>query len=437
MTEDAPSDKAPITRRRALEVGGTLGIGGLVGALAASKLGDDPSSSSPSPSPSQDGAPPAGSQSFVNVKDHGAVGDGVSDDTAAINAAIDAAVLQGLDGRSEAVLFPAGVYRTMGEHVLRNRCLLVGHGKGASTIQSLDEASGEMFRFTAPFSGIRDLHLQGGQKSGDGVVFDAGNPILESAQITDFGGNGVTVGKSERAIGGTYHNIKIKDCRGYGVWIGDKTGSTDGMWTNFDIGRSGKSAFYIGAGAQLLVNVHVWGSGLYDSRDNHGFYLNATQNCLTNCESEKNNGNGIYVAEKADANRVLGGMIWANVQAGILAVSSSYLQISTAVYDNGIGSTDDDQGEYSAIQLDGVTHSLITGCYMYDRGEAFEGGSSGDNPYPGKPPRKCQTYAVHATNGSDKNIITGNVMDRGDLRVSGQPLLTVGAADVISGNVTG
>lgn len=56
----------------------------------------------------------------VNVEDYGAVGDAVADDTAAIQAAIDAA--------SAVVLFPAGTYRTTATLTLRSGLRLEGHG---------------------------------------------------------------------------------------------------------------------------------------------------------------------------------------------------------------------------------------------------------------------------------------------------------------------
>jgi hypothetical protein len=134
---------------------------------------------------------------------------------------------------------------------------------------------------------------------------------------------------------------------------------------------------------------------------------------------------------------VIGGMYWGNVRAGILAVACKYLRLSTDLYDNGIGSSERDEGEYAGIRLDNVSNSLITGCLMYDRGDAWDGGSAGSNPYPGKPSRRFQTYALQEVNGSDRNVITGNMMDGATLRVSQGPLDVSGAADVVSDNFTG
>lgn len=60
----------------------------------------------------------------VNVKDaaYGAVGDGVTDDTAAIQAALNAA------GNTRSTLFPTGVYRVTGNIVLPQRASLIAYG---------------------------------------------------------------------------------------------------------------------------------------------------------------------------------------------------------------------------------------------------------------------------------------------------------------------
>jgi len=59
------------------------------------------------------GVQPAYAQTAVgvNVKDHGAVGDAVADDTAAIRAAIDAALGKELTLRAGKLIFPKGIYR--------------------------------------------------------------------------------------------------------------------------------------------------------------------------------------------------------------------------------------------------------------------------------------------------------------------------------------
>jgi hypothetical protein len=73
----------------------------------------------------------------VSVKDYGAVGDGVTDDTAAIQAAIDAAIYNGssnqASGLKQIVVIPAGIYKTgdtihLGYGITFNSIIVEGAG---------------------------------------------------------------------------------------------------------------------------------------------------------------------------------------------------------------------------------------------------------------------------------------------------------------------
>ena len=60
---------------------------------------------------------------FVSVKDFGAVGDGVTDDTAAIQAAIDS--------HRGKIFLPTGTYKISSTIILKNETILIGEGAGA------------------------------------------------------------------------------------------------------------------------------------------------------------------------------------------------------------------------------------------------------------------------------------------------------------------
>lgn len=71
-------------------------------------------------------------QVFYDVKDYGAIGDGIADDTQQIQAAIDAASSTG--GQ---VIFPQGIFRILGPiNIYANNVSLIGSGAGATILRA-------------------------------------------------------------------------------------------------------------------------------------------------------------------------------------------------------------------------------------------------------------------------------------------------------------
>lgn len=132
---------------------------------------------------------------FVSVKDFGAVGDGVTDDTVAIQAAINAAavvVTSGsvdLDQITASVIFPAGKYRTTAAIELKNGVQL--HGAGSSATWILVDHSGNGFFSPAgnTYFGIQvyGMHLESGGSALDGFVI---NGQIRNCFYHDVGGRG-------------------------------------------------------------------------------------------------------------------------------------------------------------------------------------------------------------------------------------------------------
>ena len=67
------------------------------------------------------------STDFVSVKDYGAVGNGVTDDTAAIQAAINS---------GKAAYLPAGTYRVTTSLTLPSGAIVFGEGPALSVVES-------------------------------------------------------------------------------------------------------------------------------------------------------------------------------------------------------------------------------------------------------------------------------------------------------------
>ncbi len=159
-------------------------------------------------------------QESVSVKDFGAVGDGVTDDTAAIQAAITAA---------NAVYFPAGTYLTNVVTLDANTML---HGDGASSIikQSasfVGSSQGSLYANSGSAGSqvnniiIRDLRVEGTNIAAptfsqfkhlvslNGVQ----NALVENVQFIGFQGDGLYIG-SGISGGDERHNtnVIVKNC---------------------------------------------------------------------------------------------------------------------------------------------------------------------------------------------------------------------------------
>ena len=142
------------------------------------------------------GSPSFGTGLFVSAYDTGAKGDGTTDDTAAINAAITRA--SGLGGGT--VFLPAGTYKTTGSINMASNVRLTGAGRAATTlVQTVDTAS------VVECDSVTDIE-----------VSDLG--ILGQATYTN-GGHGVRFSGVTRGRLVNLHIQKVS-CYGIGMEVG-------------------------------------------------------------------------------------------------------------------------------------------------------------------------------------------------------------------------
>ena len=116
-------------------------------------------------------------EAIINVKDYGAIGDGTTDDTAAIQAAVS--------GSGRRVYIPAGTY--LCNITVAQKIIIEGAGSTASILKPYNSATATVtYASAAPYwtyhSEIRGIGFQGvGTKTGIGFTFAKTNPA-------DFGG---------------------------------------------------------------------------------------------------------------------------------------------------------------------------------------------------------------------------------------------------------
>jgi hypothetical protein len=156
--------------------------------------------------------------SFVNVKSYGAVGDGVADDTLAVQAAINA---------SDGVFFPTGTYKLTAAVTLKANNTVFGEGASSVILYTGTAATQGAF-FTNSGSAtayinnitIRDLKFLGQVASLGFNEFihlismnGVRNCLIEHCVVEGFRGDGIYIGSGDLA-GQERHNINvtIRDC---------------------------------------------------------------------------------------------------------------------------------------------------------------------------------------------------------------------------------
>jgi hypothetical protein len=178
-----------------------------------------------------------GSGFALNVKDYGAIGDNTADDTAAIQAAIDATTIGGV------VFLPAGHYKITSSLVFKSNLSLLGAGENSSFIHQASTTAHALSGVDLSHVAIRSLHLTGpgqGNGTGSGINFtlsgNNGNATfyvtMESVYIELFGVDGVAI--ATPIVSRFSRVISFRNGR-HGINVyGDPTLQSDGTSSSFE-----------------------------------------------------------------------------------------------------------------------------------------------------------------------------------------------------------
>ena len=202
----------------------------------------------------------------VNVKDFGAVGDGVTDDTAAIQAAINS---------SGKVFFPRGTYSHTDLNVYSST-LLVGEGKNKSILRARSGTTNSLY-----FSGtdatyitnisIHDLSIDGNSNATNGIYLDRvqRNPTLKDIEIY-----GCTTGLRLRRVFNAYvHGWFHNNTTGILLDSGANANTFDSCLIHSNT---------IGADTADSLDLATGGGGF------GGPYYGVLNNLFLNCDIEEN-----------------------------------------------------------------------------------------------------------------------------------------------------
>ncbi|WP_342654390.1 putative Ig domain-containing protein [Pseudomonas sp. F3-2] len=369
---------------------------------------------------------------IFNVKDFGAVGDGVTDDTAAIQSAIDAAAAAG----GGQVYVPTGTYIVSGGEEPSDGCLMLksnvymnGDGMGQSNIKVADGSDTKITGI------IRSAYGEETHDFGLSNLTLDGNRDHTTGKI-DGWFNGYIPGQEGYDSNVTLDGVEIKDCSGYGF---DPHEQTVNMVIKNSVSHGNGLDGFV---ADFLSDSTFENNIAYDN-DRHGFNVVTSSHdfTLTNNVAYGNGGGGIVVQRGSenipspDNITITGGEVYGNGAEGVLIKLSSEVSLTGVnIHDNssagiriyGSNHVDVSDNVLSNNSLGAPVPEIIIQSYDDTQGVSGKYYTGSDNTIQGNTisGSDLSTYGVAERNedGTDRNAIIGNTIShtsKGDTLVYG------------------
>lgn len=240
------------------------------------------------------------SGSYTNVIDFGAIGDGVADDTSAIQAAIGSG--------SKTVFLPTGTYKITSTINLPDNTQLIGAGWQSSILSIEADVVGVLSRRWCFMSSFKLLANFVGHSS-DGLQFgtnllEGQRSIVENVWVEGFGNDGISIRNGNL---GSIQNVTVLDCGRDGIHFGIETNDCN-AWTltgMLDIRGNGRDGLHIesGAGAVTGPVSHTISGVTTQNNTRYGVYVGTRSNII-DCYSEANGSDEVYLDTYALGNEI-------------------------------------------------------------------------------------------------------------------------------------
>ncbi|MGE7962224.1 M10 family metallopeptidase C-terminal domain-containing protein [Pseudomonas sp. NPDC089918] len=357
---------------------------------------------------------------IFNVQNFGAKGDGITDDTAAIQSAIDAAAAAG----GGQVYMPSGTYIVSGGEEPSDGCLMLksnvylyGDGMGATTVKVAD---GSDTKITGV---IRSAYGEETHDFGVSNLTIDGNRDSTTGKI-DGWFNGYIPGEAGYDSNVTLDSVEIKDCSGYGF---DPHEQTVNMVIKNSVSHGNGLDGFV---ADFLSNSTFENNIAYDN-DRHGFNIVTSTHdfTLTNNVAYDNGGNGIVIQRGSEdipspSNiTITGGEVYGNGAEGVLIKMSSEVTVSGVdIHDNtsagiriyGSNHVEIINNTLNNNSLGSPVPEIIIQSYNDTLGVSGKYFNGSDNTIQGNiiTGSNLSTYGVAERNedGTDRNAIIGNTI---------------------------
>jgi pectate lyase-like protein len=248
----------------------------------------------------------------ISAASYGAKGDGVTDDTAAINSAMSACTTRTIPNNGCILYFPAGVYVTTGL-TLRSYMNLKGDGWGTSVIRLKQRTASDVL--TVPIDAfnfsIQDLTLDGNSgRGGSGhclsVAPTATGPAewntankrtapanaqkwghIEEVMFSHCSGDGIHINEFNYML--FFDNFYAFDNGVYGLY----TQGTNSGFSNFQIERNGTAGIHVdGANDRFISGEVIWNGTKVNTEA--GVYVSGARNIIMAVETEDNYTSGFF-----------------------------------------------------------------------------------------------------------------------------------------------
>ncbi|RMM52772.1 putative Ig domain-containing protein [Pseudomonas corrugata] len=357
---------------------------------------------------------------IFNVQNFGAKGDGITDDTAAIQAAIDAAAAAG----GGQVYVPAGTYIvSAGEEpsdgclMLKSNVHLYGDGMGETTVKVADGSDTKITGI------IRSAYGEETHDFGISQLTIDGNRDHTTGKI-DGWFNGYIPGEEGYDSNVTIDSVEIKDCSGYGF---DPHEQTVNMVIKNSVSHGNGLDGFV---ADFLSDSTFENNVAYDN-DRHGFNVVTSTHdfTLTNNVAYDNGGNGIVVQRGSEdipspSNiTITGGEVYGNGAEGVLIKLSSEVTVTGVdIHDNasagiriyGSNHVEIIDNTLNNNSLGGAVPEIIIQSYDDTLGVSGKYFNGSDNTIQGNliSGSDLSTYGVAERNedGTDRNAVIANTI---------------------------
>lgn len=299
----------------------------------------------------------AADQVIFNVKDHNAVGNGIADDTSAIQYTLSLASGNG----GGIVYFPPGTYKISTVLTTYSKVTILGAGPNATIINQVTTTAGGITGVDLSFPAIKELTLNGPNTGSTvGINFTLSSnaatvfPTIENVYVKDFGSHGIAV---QNSIVGTYSKVISESNGGNGFHIvGQTFPAAAGTSSNFD-------ACYANANGANGFNFY---NMVYCSLNSCAADGNATTAYLFDtCQSISALGCGAE-SQTTDSFKITGGFgvglydcwIYQNNGRGIWVTGSANSVVLSGCTDNTPAG-----GATNFIKVDSGSHVAMTMCH--------------------------------------------------------------------------